>query len=287
MHNAAYSANPQENTSPSVTADEVNKALGQCGYQPLSVAQFVALSEASQVHLKLALQQCRSNPQALNWILTNAGVRDSNRPVAVAQKPMDASRGQPLAPPARPAQAATATREAPVNRPHQSERKYGRQFHVYMGSALCFECTRTKDTKADGSRRDSFDTITIDFAKGTGPKQYDWGNKMRFQLTEKELPAFTAVLMGWAPEVEFKGHGREKNKSIKVAHQGNKIFITGITKGFSCGVPVCVDTVVMVTSMCWEQLAKTHPALAQAGLLDKVVASTAARMLCNAQQGAA
>lgn len=286
MHNAAHPAHeqPQHN----VTHDDVNAALHKVGRAPLTADQFSTLCKQSQGHLKLALQELSTNAQALTWVLTNAGVLSDSKPAPINQSQLNreqqassTSHGQEGQRQPSSVPSSQASR-FPESGGGNGEREYGRQCHVYMGDALCFQQTRTKGTKRSGDYRPAFDTISIDFAKSLGPKKYDWNNKMIFQFTEKELPGFIAVLMGWAPAVEFKGHGPDKNKGIKVHHQGTKVYIQGYTKGFSVGVPVAVDTLTMVTALCWEQLIKTHPAVAQAGLLHEVVRNTAGRVLANA-----
>lgn len=66
--------------------------------------------------------------------------------------------------------------------------------------------------------------ICIDAAEGR-PNDYDWKNKIRVNVMDRELPQVIAVLLGWAESVEFKFHGQQKNKSYVLRHKNGELLI--------------------------------------------------------------
>lgn len=126
--------------------------------------------------------------------------------------------------------------------------------HVYGGkAALCFDADSTKN---------GFPTVAIDGAVATAPRNYDWGNKIRIQLTKQELPMVAAVLIGAQPQCTFKSHGPQKDKGIELVRQdGGKIYIKvfgGNGQGVR-GVPVMPSDLFYVTSLVLRQLLASMP----------------------------
>lgn len=86
---------------------------------------------------------------------------------------------------------------------------YGRKF------ALTIE--------ADTNRK-NFPTVAIDAASATGVRVYDWTQKIRIQLTLKELPLVAAVMLGYIEKCEFKARG-EEGKGFSVEHQRSNALV--------------------------------------------------------------
>lgn len=125
--------------------------------------------------------------------------------------------------------------------------------HVYGGkAALCFEADMTKQ---------GVPTVALDAALSTAPRQYNWGGKVRLQMTKAELPVVAAVLLGVLPKCEFSSHGPENNKGFAMERQdGGKIYVKVFSKGEGVrGVPVMASDVFYVTSLVFRQLQKTNP----------------------------
>lgn len=125
--------------------------------------------------------------------------------------------------------------------------------HVYGGkAALCFEADKTKA---------GFDTVALDAAASSGPRQYNWGNKVRIQLTRGELPVVAAVLIGALPSCEFKSHGPNKDKGFSIERQaGGKVFIKVMAANEGVkAVPVMASDIFYVTSLFLRQIQKSHP----------------------------
>lgn len=140
-------------------------------------------------------------------------------------------------------------------------------FHVYGGkAALCFEADTT---------RSGVHTIALDAAIATGPKQYNWGKKVRLQLTRSELPIVTAVLLGTLNRCEFKNHGQDNSKGFSMERQdGGKVFIKVMAKGEGVkAVPVEAPDVFFVAALFTRQLQKGLPWLDTAGVLSLIKAT--------------
>lgn len=124
--------------------------------------------------------------------------------------------------------------------------------HVYGGkAALCFEADET---------RGAVPTIALDAASATGPRQYDWRNKVRVQWTKAELPAVLAVLIGGVHKVEFRNHGPDNDKGYSVEHQGDKFFVRVWAKDRGVrAVPVPLEDAFYVTELILRQLHRGAP----------------------------
>jgi len=126
--------------------------------------------------------------------------------------------------------------------------------HVYGSKgALCFEPDET---------RGGVHTLCMDAADATGPKQYDWGNKLRLQLTRDELLMVTAVLFGFLAKCEGKNHGEGNSKGFSLEDQGDKLFMRVFAKGHNIkAVPIFPADAFYVAQMFLEQMRKNAPGL--------------------------
>lgn len=77
--------------------------------------------------------------------------------------------------------------------------------------------------EADTNRK-SFPTVAIDAAPATGVRVYDWTQKIRVQMTLKELPLVAAVMLGYVERCEFKARG-EDGKGFSVEHQRSNVLV--------------------------------------------------------------
>lgn len=141
--------------------------------------------------------------------------------------------------------------------------------HVYGGkAALCFEADITKG---------DVPTIALDAATSTGPRQYDWNNKLRLQMTRAELPVVTAVLIGAMRSCEFKNHGQDNSKGFSMERQdGGKVFIKVFGKDQPVrAIPVMPADVFYVASLFMRQLLKGSPWLDATALMSMIRATQA------------
>lgn len=141
--------------------------------------------------------------------------------------------------------------------------------HVYSNkAALCFESDMTKA---------GLDTVSLDAATSSGVRQYDWGKKVRIQLTRGELPVVAAVLLGVIQNCEFKNHGQDNSKGFSIERQpGGKLFVKVFAKGEPLrAVPVMAPDAFYVTSLVMRQLQKANPWLDSTALLALIRATQA------------
>lgn len=59
-------------------------------------------------------------------------------------------------------------------------------------------------------------TLMIDMALAVGARKFDWNNKIQFQLTDRELPVWGAVVTNRRREAVFAFHGDQRNKSMEI-----------------------------------------------------------------------
>lgn len=134
-------------------------------------------------------------------------------------------------------------------------------FHVYGGkAALCFETDMTKS---------NVPTVALDAATASAPRQFDWANKTRLQLTRAELPEVVAVFMGVKGSCKFQNHGPDSSKGFEIERQqGGKIFVKVFAKQQPVkAVPVMPADAFYVTSLLIRQLQKGMPWLDVPGVI--------------------
>lgn len=133
----------------------------------------------------------------------------------------------------------------------QAEARARTSKHVYgQRAALCFE----PDVTRGGAH-----TVSVDAADSTGPRQYNWGAKLRLQLTRDELLNVTAVLYGFLPRCEFKNHGADNSKGFSLEDQGDKLFMRVFAKGQTLkAVPISPEDAYHLAQLCLDQLRKGH-----------------------------
>lgn len=142
--------------------------------------------------------------------------------------------------------------------------------HVYGAkAALCFEADET---------RFGIHTVCIEAADATAPKQYDWGNKIRVQLTRDELPVVTAVLFGWLPRCEYKNHGEDNSKGFSLEDQGDKLFMRVFARARQVkAVPIPPEDAFYLAQLFLGQMKKNAPGLSGGEILTTLRQVLAAR----------
>ena len=132
------------------------------------------------------------------------------------------------------------------------QRDYGPVAKVFGSkSALTVQCDKT----ASGE----LPTIQIDAAKSIGERKYDWNNKLVFQNTVAELPQCLSVLLGVTKKVELKNHGPEKNKTLSIEFQGDKVFWKMQGKDHFHTIPITPADTFRLTSLYIRQIQANNP----------------------------
>lgn len=161
--------------------------------------------------------------------------------------------------PAAPTAGAGAAVNGDANAEHRdtpSEPGRWPSIHVYgRKAALTIE--------ADSNRRGRA-TIAIDAAGARGDGQFDWGNKIRVQLTPNELVDFTAVLLGAIDRCLFENRGDNAEKGLSLDRQDEgheaRFFLRVFARGARpCAVPVSAADALWVLGLCMRQLRSSHP----------------------------
>ena len=265
---------------------EFNALLIAAGVNRISAEELGALRERRNPDdLARAAMQAHANPNARAYLdKAIAEVRGATH-TAQTQAPPEPEPMPPAPPPEQPPEGwaqqsdgydrdprdwnhgSTRTENAGHERNEKGDRL---SVHVYgSGAALCFE--------PDQTRRGDH-TIALDAARSTGPRAYDWGGKIRLQMTQAELPVVAGVLLGRIAKCEYGNHGPENDKGFSLENQDGKIFARVFAKGKSpCAVPIGPEDAYRVTALVVRQLRENTPWL-EAGDVIRLVAEVVARL---------
>lgn len=136
--------------------------------------------------------------------------------------------------------------------------------HIYGGkSALCFQADTTRS-----GREGETNTVRLEAAPSSGPRQYNWQDKIAVQFTVKELPFVLAVFMGWMPSVTFKAHGPQQDKGFSMQHQdGGKMFVRVWQGKRAMAVPLYAQDMYAVVALLLRQMSKNQAFLGVDGVL--------------------
>lgn len=134
--------------------------------------------------------------------------------------------------------------------------------HVYgKGNALCLS--------ADITRSQGLHTVRIEGASSTGPRDFNWSDKISLQFTIKELPFVLALLMGWIPRIQFLAHGPNNDKGFSLEIQeGPKIFAKVWQKDRGIrSVPIPQSEIFQIVDLIIKQMLRNSPHLTSDSLL--------------------
>lgn len=132
--------------------------------------------------------------------------------------------------------------------------------HIYGSkAALSFELSTLR--KVDSRTGEPTHTLLLETAKSTGPKQFAWDQKISFQLTERELPLFAAVLLGKLHACSFANHGDENNKSLDLENQQAKLFLKLRQGKNAHALPIPAEELLPLLSASMLAISRNHPHL--------------------------
>lgn len=232
---------------------EFNALLEQAQLPRLSAQQFKSLREAKpRSQLISAVRTMHSDRNARAFVekaikevgATAASPQQQSAPQAAPQDGPDFGGAR------APEQQQTAAQ--PAQDGDSAPREFEYTMHVYGGkAALCFEPTTT--------RGDDF-TVALDSATSNAPRQYDWKNKLRLQLTRDELPVVAGVLLGLIPRCEYKNHGPGNDKGFSIEDQGDKLFVRTWAKDHPArAVPMTPEDAYRIATLFLRQLGLNAP----------------------------
>jgi hypothetical protein len=78
--------------------------------------------------------------------------------------------------------------------------------------------------RAESVKDDGIQLLVLEGASGS-PNKYNWQNKIRIHVMERELPEIAAVLIGLRKQALFEFHGEAKNKSYYVMRKGTDVLM--------------------------------------------------------------
>lgn len=105
-------------------------------------------------------------------------------------------------------------------------------------------------------------TVSLDIAPANGPSSYDWAVKVSFQLTRRELPVFTAFLLGLAGNTLFFGnHGPAKNKSLEISNQDAHFYLKMTQGPIARRIQITAPDLFGLVSLCLTAMHLNAPAV--------------------------
>ena len=115
------------------------------------------------------------------------------------------------------------------------------------------------------------ETVVIEMAPCVATREYDWGKKISFQLTRKELPQVVGILAGAAlvnTKIEFKGHGDAHDKNLRITQQGAHWLLTVGQRAAMHSVQITPPDSYHLIALCLRALAQNDPHLDSQTILE-------------------
>lgn len=109
-----------------------------------------------------------------------------------------------------------------------------------------------------------FATVSVDGARSVAVREYDWTNKVSFQLTRLELPHFTALVAGYIEPghiVDFNAHGPNKTKNLHCKDVGDALHFKLNDADVVISVRVDLQVAYHLLSLCVKALLINDPHL--------------------------
>ncbi len=124
-----------------------------------------------------------------------------------------------------------------------------RSHHVYGSDyALCFNVS---------SSPDGTPSVMVDASSVISSGSYDWDNALHIMLDVREVGSVLAVFRKRRKEVEFRSHGRRRDKSFALVNQGGHFFCrvsAGVSKKPVRSVKILPHDALKVSLIFMEQL---------------------------------
>ena len=146
------------------------------------------------------------------------------------------------------------------DKPNQNARQEFVGHHVYGNkSALYFSYDETRNGDA---------TVAVDGAMSVAIRQYNWGQKLRIQITRSDLPSVAAVMFGLLTKVELSNYGADNTKRLLIENQNKNYFVNMSAKDHhQIAVPISASDVYEIRGLFLAQLMKNRPEIGVEGIL--------------------
>lgn len=136
-----------------------------------------------------------------------------------------------------------------------------RKHYVYgQKAAFMFELDYLKTKPSQLPLR----TVTVEAANLIAPRTFDWEQRVSFQLTQLELPPFTAAIFGGLREGqvwEARNHGRMQDKHLRCMEQNSSLYFKLEQAGSRWPLRVEQNHRYQILSLCLEALKLNDPHL--------------------------
>lgn len=184
-------------------------------------------------------------------------------PRALAEPACDRHERVAIQLPAAGGEAARGRQGEPSAKARAPERLRNR--HVYGGSAaLCWEEDLT---------RAGVHTVALEGARATAQRSFDWPNKIRVQMTERELTVVAAVLLGLQGACAFSAHGPSRDKGFTLERQHQKTFVKLMAGGKPViAVPMPPEDAYQVVALVLLQMNRNAPWMTSTGIIEALKA---------------
>jgi hypothetical protein len=245
---------------------EVNHILNNFSLPKLSPQEFDVLKKNQpRDTIVAALQslQFKGDRGAYNYLAKQIQQAQAHASTSPKETQAPARRGSPMTHPSHnTTKESDASQKPEQSVPRDEEQDRPKSVHVYGSkAALCFEEDET---------RGGFHTVALDAATATGPKQYNWSEKIRIQLTREEMPVLLAVMLGVLPHCEYKNHGTQNNKGFAVEDQGDQFFVRVFSPDGVRAVPMTPEDAFRVTAMLVKQMRRNYEGIDSSDILTLV-----------------
>lgn len=163
----------------------------------------------------------------------------------------------------------------PVRPRTANEQGLVRKKHYVYGTrcAFMFELDWLKATRNEAKQ---MRTLTIEGANQIGPQSYDWEKRLSFQLTQLELPQFTAVMFGalaYDQVWTLSNHGRMRDKFLRAKEQDASIYLKLSQGTVSMPIRVGQEHRFPIIALALEALKHNHEHLDPSTIQQMVMAS--------------
>lgn len=194
---------------------------------------------------------------------------------AVPPEPLAVRAVQPSTRNTRSAPPVPALKRKPVAAAVNFERAVLRDqgMHIYAAkAAMKVELDVLRAAEGGPSRL----TVQIELAPAAAPRSFDWGQKIPFQFTRRELPLLGAMLMGYAGEsLVLTNHGPDHDKRLELHQQGSVLYVKLRQGTTTLAMPVDAADLYGWVALTVTALKNHHQAL-DSGALFEILKKTGA-----------
>lgn len=133
--------------------------------------------------------------------------------------------------------------------------------HAYSSSAaICLELVEVRP-ELDDARNEAYWTLQIEMAKALSQRKFDWEKKIVFRLTKRELPLFSAVMVGALGSLQFANHGPGGDKKLAIEDQESHLYFDMRQGKKGIAMQVGGDEIFHLASLSMKALGRNSPHL--------------------------